>query len=83
MARPNRDHLADSKINADVQPTIRKNFKDTAYWQPDVITAPTRATVKVDLPYNLRPGAHARAFVPTPNLGRQIKVVARKDGSAA
>ena len=37
-----------------VQPTIRKNFKDTAFWQPDVVTgADGRATVKVDLPDNL------------------------------
>ena len=48
--------LADFKNEgaALVQPTIRKNFKDTAFWQPDVITgADGRATVKVDLPDNL------------------------------
>src|SRR6185436_10895865 len=47
--------LADFKNEGDlVQPTIRKNFKDTAFWQPDVVTGPDgKATVKVNLPDNL------------------------------
>src|SRR6185503_18496191 len=47
--------LADFKNEGDlVQPTIRKNFKDTAFWQPDVVTgADGKATVKVNLPDNL------------------------------
>ena len=43
--------LADFKNEGElVQPTIRKNFKDTAFWQPDVVTgADGKATVKVRL----------------------------------
>ena len=41
--------LADFKNEGElVQPTIRRNFKDTAFWQPDVVTGPDgKATVKV------------------------------------
>ena len=75
--------LADFKNEGDlVQPTIRKNFKDTAFWQPDVITgADGRATVKVDLPDNLTTWrATARGVTADTKVGvTKYKVVARKD----
>jgi alpha-2-macroglobulin len=75
--------LADFKNEGDlVQPTIRKNFKDTAFWQPDVITgADGRATVKVDLPDNLTSWrATARGVTADTKVGAtKYKVVARKD----
>ncbi len=75
--------LADFKNEGDlVQPTIRKNFKDTAFWQPDVITgADGRATVKVDLPDNLTTWrATARGVTADTKVGAtKYKVVARKD----
>ena len=47
--------LADFKNESQyAEPTIRKDFKDTAYWQPDVVTgADGKATVKFNLPDNL------------------------------
>ena len=75
--------LADFKNEGDlVQPSIRKNFKDTAFWQPDVITgADGRATIKVDLPDNLTTWrATARAVTADTKVGAtKYKVVARKD----
>ena len=75
--------LADFKNEGNlVQPTIRKNFKDTAYWQADVVTgADGRATVKVDLPDNLTTWrATARAVTADTKVGAtKYKVVARKD----
>ena len=75
--------LADFKNEGDlVQPSIRKNFKDTAFWQPDVITgADGRATIKVDLPDNLTTWrATARAVTVDTKVGAtKYKVVARKD----
>ena len=75
--------LADFKNEAPlVQPTIRKNFKDTAFWQPDVITgADGRATVKVDLPDNLTTWrATARGVTADTKVGAtKYKVIARKD----
>ncbi|MBC8030569.1 MAG: hypothetical protein H7Z16_10700 [Pyrinomonadaceae bacterium] len=75
--------LADFKNEgAMVQPTIRKNFKDTAFWQPDVVTgADGRATVKVDLPDNLTTWrATARGVTSDTKVGAtKYKVVARKD----
>jgi len=75
--------LADFKNEGDlVQPTIRKNFKDTAFWQPDVVTgADGRATVKVDLPDNLTTWrATARGITADTKVGAtKYKVVARKD----
>ena len=65
-----------------VQPTIRKNFKDTAFWQPDVVTgADGKATVKVDLPDNLTTWrATARGVTSDTKVGAtKYKVVARKD----
>ncbi|HEY8188349.1 MAG TPA: MG2 domain-containing protein [Pyrinomonadaceae bacterium] len=75
--------LADFKNEGNlVQPTIRKNFKDTAFWQPDVLTgADGRATVKVDLPDNLTTWrATARGVTADTRVGAaKYKVVARKD----
>ena len=75
--------LADFKNEGDlVQPTVRKNFKDTAFWQPDVVTgADGRATVKVDLPDNLTTWrATARGVTADTKVGvTKYKVVARKD----
>ena len=75
--------LADFKNEGElVQPTIRRNFKDTAFWQPDVITGPDgKATVKVTLPDNLTTWrATARAITADTKVGAtKYKVVARKD----
>jgi len=75
--------LADFKNEGElVQPTIRKNFKDTAFWQPDVVTgADGRATVKVNLPDNLTTWrATARGVTADTKVGAtKYKVVARKD----
>jgi uncharacterized protein YfaS (alpha-2-macroglobulin family) len=75
--------LADFKNEGDlVQPTIRKNFKDTAFWQPDVVTgADGKATVKVELPDNLTTWrATARGVTADTKVGAtKYKVVARKD----
>ena len=75
--------LADFKNEGDlVQPTIRKNFKDTAFWQPDAITGPDgKATVKVELPDNLTTWrATARGVTADTKVGAtKYKVVARKD----
>ena len=75
--------LADFKSEGElVQPTIRRNFKDTAFWQPDVITGPDgKATVKVTLPDNLTTWrATARGVTADTKVGAtKYKVVARKD----
>ena len=75
--------LADFKNEGNlVQPTIRKNFKDTAFWQPDVVTgADGKATVKVELPDNLTTWrATARGVTSDTKVGAtKYKVLARKD----
>ncbi|HKO98160.1 MAG TPA: MG2 domain-containing protein [Pyrinomonadaceae bacterium] len=75
--------LADFKNESTlVQPTIRKNFKDTAFWQPDVVTgADGKATVKVELPDNLTTWrATARGVTADTKVGAtKYKVLARKD----
>ncbi|HEY8460188.1 MAG TPA: MG2 domain-containing protein, partial [Blastocatellia bacterium] len=47
--------LADFKNEEQlVEPKVRKDFKDTAFWKPDVVTgADGKATVKFELPENL------------------------------
>ncbi len=75
--------LADFK-NEDqlVEPKIRKDFKDTAFWKPDVVTgADGKATVKFDLPENLTTWrATARAVTDDLRVGSIVsRVVARKD----
>jgi hypothetical protein len=75
--------LADFKNESQyAEPTIRKEFKDTAYWQPDVITgADGKATVNVKLPDNLTTWrATARAVTTDTRVGSSVgKVLARKD----
>ncbi len=75
--------LADFKNESNlVQPTIRKNFKDTAFWQPNVLTgADGKATVKVELPDNLTTWrATARGVTADTKVGAtKYKVLARKD----
>lgn len=75
--------LADFKNETDlVDPTVRSNFKDTAFWKPDAITgADGKATVKFKLPDNLTTWrATARAVTQDTKVGSTIeKVLARKD----
>ena len=76
--------LADFKNDKElVEPMIRKEFKDTAYWQPDVVTnAEGKATVKLDkLPDNLTTWrATARAVTADLKVGSKInRVIARKN----
>ncbi|MGH9902174.1 MAG: alpha-2-macroglobulin family protein, partial [Pyrinomonadaceae bacterium] len=75
--------LADFKNDGDlVNPRVRKIFKDTAFWQPDVVTgADGRAIVRVELPDNLTTWrATARAVTADTRVGTTVaKVVARKD----
>jgi len=75
--------LADFKNEGDfVEPLIRKIFKDTAYWQPAVITgADGKANVKVELPDNLTTWrATARAVTADTRVGSATsKIVERKD----
>jgi alpha-2-macroglobulin len=75
--------LADFKNEGELaQPTIRKEFKDTAFWQPNVVTGRDgRATVKVKLPDNLTSWrATARGVTADTRVGvaRQT-IVSRKD----
>lgn len=75
--------LADFKNQGDqVQPMIRKDFRDTAFWQPSVMTgADGRATVKFRLPDNLTTWrATARGVTSDTKVGvTTSKVIARKD----
>jgi len=64
------------------EPTTRKEFKDTAFWQPDAVTgADGKATVTFKLPDNLTTWrATVRAVTPDTRVGSSLaKVVARKD----
>src|SRR5436853_369011 len=75
--------LADFKNEGQyAEPMIRKDFKDTAFWQPDLVTgADGKAAVNVTLPDNLTTWrATARAVTSDTKVGSAIsKVVARKD----
>ncbi|HEV2915147.1 MAG TPA: MG2 domain-containing protein [Pyrinomonadaceae bacterium] len=75
--------LADFKNESEfAEPTVRREFKDTAFWQPDVITgADGRATVTVKLPDNLTTWrATVRAVTADTRVGSAVeKVVSRKD----
>ena len=75
--------LADFKNEATlVDPTIRSNFKDTAYWKPDAVTgADGKATVRFKLPDNLTTWrATARAVTADTRVGSSVeRVLARKD----
>jgi uncharacterized protein YfaS (alpha-2-macroglobulin family) len=77
--------LADFK-NTDAtqysEPTIRREFKDTAFWQPDVVTGGDgKATINFKLPDNLTTWrATARAVTADTRVGSAVqKTVARKD----
>ena len=75
--------LADFK-NEDqlVEPKVRKDFKDTAFWKPDVVTgADGKATVKFDLPENLTTWrATARAVTGDLRVGSIVsRVLSRKN----
>jgi uncharacterized protein YfaS (alpha-2-macroglobulin family) len=74
--------LADFKNDATVDPLVRKIFKDTAFWQPALVTgADGKATAKFDLPDNLTTWrATARAVTADTKVGVAVsKVVERKD----
>ncbi|MCW5971493.1 MAG: hypothetical protein KIT57_23540 [Blastocatellales bacterium] len=75
--------LADFKNEAQyAEPTIRKDFRDTAHWQANLVTgADGRATVKVNLPDNLTTWrATARAVTAGTRVGGAVsKVLSRKD----
>lgn len=75
--------LADFKNEGqNAELTIRKEFKDTAFWQPDVVTnAEGRAEVRVQLPDNLTTWrATARAVTDDTRVGSSVgRVLARKD----
>jgi uncharacterized protein YfaS (alpha-2-macroglobulin family) len=75
--------LADFKNESSyAEPTIRKEFKDTAYWQPDVVTgADGKATVSFKLPDNLTTWrATARGVTADTRVGFAVqKTIARKD----
>src|SRR5215510_12392546 len=75
--------LADFKNEGQlVEPKVRKDFKDTAFWKPDVVTgADGKATVKFDLPENLTTWrATARAVSGDLRVGSIVsRVLSRKD----
>ncbi|HEY3102452.1 MAG TPA: MG2 domain-containing protein [Pyrinomonadaceae bacterium] len=76
--------LADFKNESTsyAEPTIRKEFKDTAFWQPDVVTGGDgKATVEFKLPDNLTTWrATARAVTTDTRVGSSVqKTIARKD----
>jgi len=75
--------LADFKNESPMaEPTIRREFKDTAFWQADVITGGDgKATVQFTLPDNLTTWrATARAVTADTRVGSSVqKVLARKD----
>ncbi|HEU4598019.1 MAG TPA: MG2 domain-containing protein [Pyrinomonadaceae bacterium] len=75
--------FADLKNEAEtVNPLIRKIFKDTAFWQPALVTGPDgKATAKFELPDNLTTWrATARAVTSDTRVGVAVsKVVERKD----
>src|SRR5262252_2145508 len=75
--------LADFKNESSfAEPTIRKELKDTAFWQPDVVTGGDgKATVKFNLPDNLTTWrATARGVTADTRVGSAVqKTIARKD----
>lgn len=86
LAKENKKNyqLADFKDTelSPAEPTIRKNFKDTAFWNPEVVTdASGKATLEVMLPDNLTTWrATARAVTPDTRVGSSIsKVLATKN----
>ncbi len=85
LARQNKRayQLADFKNDGElVQPKIRKIFKDTAFWQPTLVTgADGKASIKFALPDNLTTWrATARAVTTDLRVGATTqKVLERKD----
>src|SRR5256885_10414975 len=75
--------LADFKNESSyAEPTIRREFKDPAFWQPDVVTGGDgKATVNFNLPDNLTTWrATARAVTADTHVGSGVqKTIARKD----
>ncbi len=75
--------LADFKNDSQyAEPTIRKDFKDTAYWQPSAVTgADGKATVKFALPDNLTTWrGTVRAVSGDLKVGSKVdRVLSRKD----
>lgn len=75
--------LADFKNeNQLVEPKIRKEFKDTAFWQSDIVTGPDgKANVKLQLPDNLTTWrATARAVTTDLKVAsNKVRVLSRKD----
>lgn len=86
LAKENKKNLqlADFKNEEQpfAEPTIRKNFQDTAFWNPEVVTgADGKATVQVVLPDNLTTWrATARAITPDTRVGSNVsRVIATKN----
>jgi uncharacterized protein YfaS (alpha-2-macroglobulin family) len=75
--------LADFKNESPMaEPTIRREFKDTAFWQADAVTGGDgKATVQFKLPDNLTTWrATAKAVTADTRVGSAVqKVIARKD----
>ncbi|MEK6407867.1 MAG: MG2 domain-containing protein [Acidobacteriota bacterium] len=75
--------LADFKNEGQyAEPTIRKDFKDTTFWQPDIVTGSDgKATVEVKLPDNLTTWrATVRGVTADTRVGSAIlKFIARKN----
>src|SRR5256712_5745106 len=75
--------LADFKNESTyAEPTIRREFKDTAFWQPDAVTGGDgKATVSFKLPDNLTTWrATARAVTGDTRVGSAVeKTISRKD----
>jgi hypothetical protein len=74
--------LADFKDESTVNPLVRKVFKDTAFWQPALVTGPDgKAAASFELPDNLTTWrATARAVTSDTRVGVAVsKVVERKD----
>ncbi|MEK6334777.1 MAG: MG2 domain-containing protein [Acidobacteriota bacterium] len=72
----------DTEASQFAEPTIRREFKDTAFWQPDVVTGGDgKATVSFKLPDNLTTWrATARAVTADTKVGSFVqKTIARKD----
>ncbi len=82
-AKSKRRQFADTKNEGEtVNPLIRKIFKDTAFWQPALVTGPDgKATAKFELPDNLTTWrATARAVTADTRVGTAVsRVVERKD----
>ena len=72
----------DTEATQFAEPTIRREFKDTAFWQPDAVTGGDgKATIKFTLPDNLTTWrATARAVTADTRVGSTVqKTIARKD----